>query len=548
MIQDVLLIDDRRPFAVHVWRFLDRAIGLGYEEYLEAETPMTTDDGRFRFWWIEARDSTQESLGKILLKARNLAAVLIDVHGDRRSGYDCKVILNYLLKQGSFCASNSDPAVARDPGDRIFVVSAYFSFEKVAGRPVLPKSRNTFRLVGDLLGISNPYHPSTSRPRVVNILLTGAGFEMSSRPGSKGGPQKGVSLGLPPTSIILDQMGPPFLSPQEGARFTAVEMMSKILLERSKDSTSFPIPKNGKWLGDSPRQIQKLAQNQDLDGYWDFLLQEEQTQRLNSNFASYEASQRDTTKSEVLQRESALREAFRKSLVKYDWGFMRQSVQAAIADWDVWLTTNYTHFSNRSIDLAEGRSSRSWRLVSTSAEANDLRRELAARSAIYQSRYTEKFLFKLHGDVGHLHTMAIAGHDKETFSPLSMPVSVYEIYQVAGQLLGTFKDAEKSHYIWHIVGHGLYDRRLIELIRNTLERTIGAKAEHTFLIANPSSEPKEKLSKALAHLDRKYFSILARKFKASEYMARIADRAISQKLDVKTWFQNLPDGREERRS
>jgi len=157
---------------------------------------------------------------------------------------------------------------------------------------------------------------------------------------------------------------------------------------------------------------------------------------------------------------------------------MNQSLDAADLDWHAWLTTNYTRFADRAIGLQEvrqedGKDERSrWQIISTSIEARSFTREVLHGGHLRtpDKARTARYLFKLHGDVAHLQTMATAGYDKELFNSLCVPIdSLHEVYSAAEIFLAQSLRALHGlqggpPLIWHVVGHGLNDWLLLQLI------------------------------------------------------------------------------------
>jgi len=423
------------------------------------------------------------------------------VHGRRSSSYSVEKVCDYL---------SNHPA---DP--RWYPISAYYSGNKVAGRDVLPKTRETLDMVRRQI-----YPPSPEgflrESDVHHILVTGAGFEIAAN---------GGGFGLPLTKTLLESMGDPFY-------YDEAQNGGLINLKRGN---GFPRPVGSIWdLRSFRRAIRDAASREDLDAYWDVLLEGELRREIEDELESEsdspdeETETREAQKLRALFRETRMREAFRRSMVDHDWGYLGQSIIAARLGWRAWLTTNYTQFSDRAIALARKEEGQlgSWRIVSSAAEARVTTREEPWASP----RQPKRYLFKLHGDIGHLHTMAIAGHDKDTFSPLSVPMEdLYQIYASAYRFLADALDelaSNDSLVMWHIVGHGLQDKRLSDLIVRISRHE---KPAHFFVMVNPNPDkPRCQLHDALKWPHK----IESLPLRAAEYMARLAQEGLPSRTEA----------------
>lgn len=478
---EILIIDDSARFALHVWRYLTRNLGFGNGDvgsdglwrgeraWVGESQPLLSEDGCLRLWWINADGEAQKKLeghySRFLDQDRFYA--LVDVHG--KSGYSSTSIRRWLEQKG-----RSDCPIR--------LVSAYHTLHHLDSQgdplPVLPKSRETLRQIAGELAVK-PAKP-LSPPGVHHVLVTGAGFEIRSERGG---------LGLPMTKQIFEEMEPYLpaatLDPKEGPRLTFLKDEEAAAVS----SGAFPIPGNGIWekKPELALLLKLFADSGNLDAYWDFFLEKECQEALGG--MTGDVKRRDKTKADLLLRERHLREAFRRSMLHHDWGFMNQSLDAAQLPLHVWLTTNYTQFADRAISLSGGLwpSQGPWRIIATAGEARTLLRE-----RVGTSNREDRYLFKLHGDIAHLQTMAIAGHDKDSFSPLSMPMEdIYQVYAVAEMfLLESFQKLSPSLIVWHIVGHGLQDRSLCALLARVWAYT---PVEQVFAIVNPKPADPAKL-------------------------------------------------------
>jgi len=253
-------------------------------------------------------------------------------------------------------------------------------------------------------------------------------------------------------------------------------------------------------------------------------------------------AQRDLGKVDVLWRERRLREAFRRSLLRHDWGHMNQSLAAARLPWHAWLTTNYTQFANRAIALFDGAEQDArgvWRIIATAAEA----RVLAREGLDGQDGRKYRYLFKLHGDIAHLQTMAIAGHDKDSFSPLSMPMEdLYQVYASAERFLMDSLDVAKAQLmVWHIVGHGLQDRRLCELLRRASRHS--TRMKQVVVVVNPHpADAMERLEKVFEGRNRRW-TILPCPLRAAQYLARLERSGFpGDRKMIRPWLAAMREG------
>ncbi|HEV8578884.1 MAG TPA: hypothetical protein VGX68_07330 [Thermoanaerobaculia bacterium] len=515
----VVVFDDRREFALHVWRYLNRSLGIGSgsADWMPERTLLPFLDGVHRFYWLQSDDKWKENLELFLtelVQGWHLLAI-VDVVG--KEGYDPNRVLSCLVEWGK---SNS---VRIEP----WLISAYQIGARIEqGVPIRSKSRSTLNEIARLLYAGDHAKPK-GVPGAKHILVTGAGFEIKNRWGG---------FGMLPTPTLLERMGDPFLLLNAG---DSVDENKKGITYLQPDSDGFPRPTGARW--ELVKSIQRAAAERELDRYWDILLGKELAHNL-GEVLEMDKPERQQVTARALLAERRMREAFRRSVREHDWGHMNQSLAAAELPWHAWLTTNYTRFADRAIALGAPLL---WRIITTAAEAGTSIREdnwlLEGRKGEELPRY----LFKLHGDVGHLHTMAIAGHDKDPFSPLSVPVEdLHQIYASAERFLGFSLRSFEVPVVWHIVGHALADRGLVNLIRRACEQIRG---EHLFLIADPSPAlPRKNLERDLpAVLGPRgiRFEIRDRAFFAEEYMARLARQGLpcSAALEsVIEWFETLP--------
>lgn len=554
----LIIVDDRNYFALRVWRYVSRTVGIQMENSTSLSAglsagwppdgkPLLSDDGEVCFWWVEANGDAIRTLQQFLDKdnAPSLLGifVLVDVKGEG-TRYSADNVCGVLEKIRKARGASSDIF-------RWEVVSSYPSIERIGDKPVRRKSIETLRIVRQAIYPKDPdASPGTalgSDPEVAHILVTGAGFEVADE--SRGG------FGMPHTRKILKNMGPPFrLLDRNGKVIHApdasvpedalIDLKEFFYQDKGKEEEGFPVPSGFAWDGQLRNALEIRSQRGELDLYWDIILEENLRRRLGAANTEVRLGIRDQEKAIALHRERRIREAFRKSLVDHDWGYMNQSLVAARLGWHAWLTTNYTKFADRAVSLADsfrrnGQRSIPWRIISTASEANiSVREDTGNTTEVQESVRSEqdgRYLFKLHGDIAHLHTMAIAGHDKDLFNPLCVPVeSLYQIYAAAERFLrNSLWNMKVKQVIWHIVGHGLQDIRLFRLIQAVCSHSAEG-VSHTFVIVNPAAEgPAEALEPLFKEgpkqVDRSKVEIVKVKLFASQYMARLGRTEL-------TWF------------
>lgn len=523
----VVVLDDRKEFAIHVWRYLNRSLGVGIAPTEDSSTSWMPEgevmpfiDGTSRFSWLHADGSWKGKLEPFLqaLEPGWGLLAIVDMVGKGASGYNPQSVRSYL-----------EDWERGNPGRiEMRFVSAYNIKSQLTGNlEIWPKSRSTLNEIGRLLYSDGRIKPHAV-PGAKHVLVTGAGFEIK---GSLGG------FGMLPTAALMERMDVPFQLLEMGEQ---VDENRKETIFLKRDKEGFPCPTGDRW--DRIPSIRKAAKEKELDLYWDILLTGELKRHLGEHL-EMKSQEREQVSDKALFAERQMREAFRRSIHEHDWGHMKQSLAAAQLRWHAWLTTNYTRFADRAIALMARHS---WRVIATAAEANtSVREDNWFLEKTERSSGSYRYLFKLHGDVGHLHTMAIAGHDKAPFSLLSTPVDdLYQVYASAERFLGYSLISIEAPVVWHIVGHAMRDRRLVNLIRLACEQI---KGEHLFLITDPQPEvPLENIKSGL--LQEKQgdpiikFTFVTKKLFAEEYMARLEHHGLPSFSELKAllgWFENL---------
>lgn len=554
LVENLVVIDDSARFALHVWRYLARSIGIGGSRQIslaeptahdmaptktfwegDNPKPLTTGDGRIAVWWVPGDRWLKVHFNAVRKKIdKESRFFLVDMRGqpagsllddraeklaDGRKEHEVVQLGHdgqYLGREALNLIADWEP----DLKERTLMVSSYETGTIAApsgvseGDPkeklllrIFPKSPETLARLERKISV--PWAELRSVPEnVLHVLVTGAGFEFrDNRTGT---------FGLPWTADLLKEMDGPFRGKDDGGRL--------------------PIDRSWK----DPKILPPILETQDyftdLDAWWNWLLESELSKLVKGQ---HDPQARERQKATASLQEREMREAFRQVILRYDRGQMNQSLQAAALGWQAWLTTNYTRFADRALDLLERRGARqdreirqaraiarnapdSWEIVSTSIEALSLEREIVHREG--GSEESSRYLFKLHGDIAHLQTMATAGYDKELFSMLSVPVdSLHQVYSAAATYLGHVleKSREDTHLVWHVVGQGLSDWLLLQLIGRVCR--YAKRGGIDFVVVGPAPRDAiEKLGGFLrAHLRDRAWRITSHAATAEQYMAQI---------------------------
>ncbi|HEY0512289.1 MAG TPA: SIR2 family protein [Thermoanaerobaculia bacterium] len=512
---NVIILDDRSRFALHAWRYLSRSVGFGIGDVPsdgEARSqPGETDDlsdmkrpwrlstpaGDAVIWWVRVRKAgTPEEPGPWVdeldsaLKAteKERRVFLVDVRGEPTGppGGFWRLALPILADLGA----------PPDPKD-VWLMSSYEvgirRFDSPKGSlpfDIRPKSTETLQELAERIWPTRSDQAVVkkaavrSRRTTVHFLVSGAGFELKSRSFPSINP-----VGIPPTEKLL-----------EAAYRAAVWEANKKAGAGAKPRaglarTPFPLPP----FVEAIREYRELVSGAALDGLdqlWDGLLEVVLDREKSKNKGEFRPNVR---KADMLAAEESARESFRAAFLGDDWGQLTQVLDAAALPWSVWLTTNYTHFVDRAVALQKGQTEGArpvppWRILSIATEAEHLlRRMFFDERHSHKRSSVERFIFKLHGDLAHLSTMAIAGQDKELFSLITHTVdSLHWLYEAAQTwmetLLSTKGKARVDRVHWHIVGHGLKDQALLKTLERVISSTSQFKIHHDFLFIQPNAK------------------------------------------------------------
>ncbi len=597
----IVVVDDVCRFALHLWSYLSGVPGFGIGSVPTADDhgkffwadprppgngpevahrgePRSLDspDGRWSVWWVEARDGIwKPQLKKIFEKLPSFegARFLIDVRGpvqpgsgslvDEKEKYGPDLVRAEILEKAELLKLTETREDRKAFLRKIVFVSSYKKRWKAGPEGFQPqriweKTARTFEYLKRTWSLEEPLPAAPGRDRPEpeassdesracrQILVTGAGFDI-------GGWEPVRGLGIVGTAQVLrdtlEAVDPRSGDPSSGDRPWPKDEEEQ---SRAKRELAFPVPK--RYFADrgepAPKRFDTLdwhhfieaAEEGDLDTYWENLL------RLELARVGEDDDGHPFDKVRAAAREHELREAFRAALVQYDWGFTRQTLDALeIETFEAWLTTNYSRISNRGSDLLESHrqlgAGHHWRYIATSNEATLLLRKLLHEESEPErlEAAATRYLFKLHGDIPHVTTMALAGSDKEIFSPLSMPIdSLHWLYTTAQKYLegrlrpaGNGKAGDESEgpkVVWHIVGHGLKDKMLVDLMVRVCLAT--EPERHRFVITGKMAkdvrnvdDPGHILAGALQRCGAQGWQILRLDATALDLMAHMkADR------------------------
>jgi hypothetical protein len=555
----LVVIDDSVRFAFHVWRYLGRGIGIGagahglreqipdkelagnfWREESRNEShpePLKTGSGLIQVWWVPGDDSLRKKLRMVLERiGSGERFFLVDMRGQPGGGLKIRKRRQgtNLGPDGEGLGEQALRLIARDApqdlgDDSLMVVSSYETgMARVPGDGVRrlriwPKSPDTLaqiasrvrkkldlRKVSALQGASTPPLASSA----LHVLVTGAGFEIRN--------DRTGSFGLPKTGELLSEIGSPF----------------------GRDHLRFKRWRNRSFLP----CIQGYKELDDLDAWWNQVLEKELWSRLSKHQLLDRSELREQEKTAASIREREMREAFRRVILKYDDGYMNQSLDAAELPWHTWLTTNYTRFADRAIASVERhrKCESPWQVVSTSIEALSLEREVL--HGPQDPERSPRHLFKLHGDIAHLQTMATAGYDKELFSMLSVPVdSLHQVYAAADVVLRHSLQRHKARrrLVWHIVGHGLNDWLLLRLIgqacRHAASGTRNSKPDFVVVGPKPENISRQLCEFLEQNLEMSFAEhIVWCKATAEEYLARIRSLGGLPEPGARGWISHWP--------
>jgi hypothetical protein len=434
----VIVVDDNERFYLQVRRFLSRAPGWTPQRTTTDEPLRGSVGGssRCHAQWVKANDAAADHLGLAIdaLGAATPVLVLVD-YRSRESYNPMKVVDRALSLRLAMENAKID----------VWVVSAYHVDLEVQPERSVEVYRKGYELllqvgkfVDDNCNMQCAGGVCPPSRNADHILVTGAGFEFREDQDAPGVP------------LTYDIMAAELVWPD--------------------------------WAAYRVRWIE-VSENASLDEFWNQVLACVKPLSFN---ADGEKSVSVKDRAIAYERQRELRDRFRTAIARHDWGSMRQSVDAARLDWCLWLSTNYTRFADRAV--FEVNDSRPWRRIAHSREADDvLARQSLELESLQRLWKDHRLLIKLHGDITHVETMALAGYDKERLSPLLFKTDgIHLMYRVAEALLSGALTGGSKEVHWHIVGHALQDKPLAGLIRSAFERR-GERA-HVFHVASTRAD------------------------------------------------------------
>lgn len=486
----VVIVDDKVEVALFVWRELGQVPGFGSASVTAEQTVETfgtnalmefseencspkyleTPGAEAAIWWVRADGNALGRLSKVLdaIPRSESVCFLIDVRGPvanwqeeerEQPQYSWRDVVIRIRLQGR-------PASLT----QIQLISSYehgvkrFKFDNdgpALRLPIHDKSPKTFSelraglfrplYVAHARNDSRLPNPTELAANDIHILITGAGFELKDQP-------EELRLGTLKTWEVLQKWASECFPKAKGGWSPALK----------KDGTSgYPIPT----LWKDKTKLLEAAAAEKLDWYLSLMLEAERS-FLTSDL-------------EREAREYEIRGLFREAFVQDDWGYLRQALSAASLPWGAWLSTNYTRFADRAIERIrrlEEPHRINWRTIEVSEEAERLSLEILHREKMCR-QFGDPTLFKLHGDLGHVLTMAIAGEDKTFLSRLHSFAPLY-LAAEAFLKLRSREVNEANRVIWHIVGHGLRDDLLVRVIHRVYR---SSPKRHLFVVVDPAA-------------------------------------------------------------
>ena len=464
----VMVVDDNPKFVHHVFRFLTQAFEFGFA--VEAGDPRSiafhkrrSADESLTVEWHDPRGDGPAALAarlaefeRRLKELKHHASLqvwaLIDVYGVGGPGpHDwleyvrtwARVISRAHLRVVSSYSRHLD-AITLDDGDELPIL-------------IHPKSPETLIDLRQTLQ-SAPVRPRAAS-RTAHVLLTGAGFELADEA------ECGEAVGMPWTHQLLFESG------------------AHHRVDECPIDVAYPIPEQLAGLG--RRRLAPLlaaARLRDLDAYWDQRLR--LVRSLRSGPAAHHSS---------AQRELEDRDTFRVALLRYDFGHLAQALWAAQLDWSFWISTNYTRFSDRAVeflrDFAQAEPFRPWHCITTPIESELVHRELVLGTV---APTAPRWLIKLHGDIGQTQSMALAAADKTDKVKFDVRPKLATMYTLASELIlqRLERSSPRLHTCqWHVVGHGLRDRPLLELLYKVQNRSASNEStKHIVTLVSPDAD------------------------------------------------------------
>lgn len=487
--RNVVVIDDKPEVALYVWRELGEVPGFSIGEAGKALSagPLRTPSGDIRVWWVPATERWRAQLDELLDgdELQGGTFFLVDVRGPVAGSRDSGTGPVYKVRE---VLSTIQGKRAEDFPGHVWLISSYEHGTRAAigtDKPIEIRSKSPDTLSKLRKFLRGEESGRIQASEAVHVLVTGAGFEFRGAP-------RDQQLGMLPTGELLRRW------------------IKSVYGKRPLRRVGFPVPPSFAHVED----LRRAAKEGDLDRYWSSILREERA-----------AAKGDVL--EIVAKEYDLRRRFRAEFVRHDWGHLPQALAAARMGWSAWVSTNYTRFANRAIEIC----GREWLTVEFGEEAQHLSHQLLYGAAGLRGK---SILFKVHGDIGHVLTMALSTEDKTIETRLS---SFMPLYLAAERYLHELTRKNKA-IVWHIVGHGLKDELLMHVIRTACEIDPG---QHRFVVIAPDSKgSKHPALELQAKLDPLKSPILGRHATADIYLTRLEKVGLGRYEEVLGELEEVP--------
>lgn len=408
------------------------------------------------------------------------------------------------------CIGNRHDARAALNGARLAIAKLRLAERIALARAEVPASPS--REGGSVAGAflkENPPKWSTLLEETRNALVEVQARLLESHEKRDSGSErtpKWRALATPLQSLVDDHA--PHLAGDAGGLAWSLATLPESLawaLERHQDTDQSRARKQiARWWAssedreDTQPKDPKVTERMARDLWWDDIIG-------HTIRAMIQAACKDTTNGESdydeAQAEARLRELISRFIAGFDWGVPRVYSDAIHLPVDVWLTTNYTSYLDRAVRAAGRDTKRQWRTIATDKEvelvgALSVDPALGKQSGKANGRELGLY-YKLHGEVAHWTSMAVAMKDKRVHArEFPRHLSIVSQYNAASIRLFKLMSHSKiqegggearrptSRLCVHVIGQSGRDGLLNELLADVL-----ANADHTRVIfVDPDAE------------------------------------------------------------